>query len=560
MTVSITGSELYGLYTPILLALVAVGGLLLEMTFWRGRPRAVGVFTLAGLGVTFLGQTALHLYRLNMYKDAVRPFMNQYYFDVYSVTFNFIFLVVAMVAVLISLSYFRDREDHRSEYYVLITLATIGMCMMAAANDLLIFFVGLETMSISIYVLVGFERSNDKSNEASIKYLLLGAFASAILLYGMALVYGITGEIAFDAIYKQAMDMVDPILASTRNYAISDEGPGMSVMGMIRSLGFMMGELPQPLIIQYLTLMIGMTMVLIGLFFKVAAVPFHMWAPDVYEGAPTPVTAYMATAVKAAAFAVLLRFAITSLTPFWGYSILYVVLYVLAVLTMTLGNFTAVAQKSIKRMLAYSSIAHAGYLLVGITTIIAAGQFLFIDPTAGQENTMTRIIPAASSILFYLVAYAFMNLGAFGVIAVVEREKRGANTLDGFSGLAARRPVLAAVMAIFMLSLAGVPPLAGFAAKFYLFQAAVYSRLYILAIIGVLNSVVSAYYYLRVIVVMYMHPEGEPFTERRRVTGAYLANVVMAAAVVVLGLIPGALITLLTNVVGAGMVRLPPIH
>ena len=390
------------------------------------------------------------------------------------------------------------------------------MSLMAAAHDLLIFFVGLETMSISIYVLVGSERKNVRSNEAAIKYLLLGAFASAVLLYGMALLYGMTGSIG----YKDMALGVGNILLT--------------------------GDATSKLV-----LMVGISLLLAGLFFKVAAVPFHMWTPDVYEGAPTPITGFMATGVKAAAFAALVRIFITAFAPLWSQETLLAVLFILAVLTMTLGNVTAIAQRNVKRMLAYSSIAHAGYLLVGVAALAASGV-----PLSGAG--MSAIFSSGSSILFYLLAYTFMTLGAFGVLVALEREKQVPQTLDTLSGLSTRRPGLAALMAIFMFSLTGVPPFIGFAAKFYIIQSAVTSELYVLAVIMVVNSAISAYYYLRILVVMYMQPgERLIITDPTLPFGTYVVNVVMAAAVLVIGVFPETVMPLLGEVFDKGMFYFP---
>ncbi len=555
MTVNIAGFELYALMVPILLGLLALGGLVLDMTFWRARPRAVGVFTFIGLLATIFLQLGLHFYRLVGKGQMARAFQGQYYFDAYSSFFNFLFLIAASVAVLLSLSAFKDKEGHRGEYYILIVIATIGMCLMAAAHDLMILFIGIETMSIAVYVLVGIERDSWKSSEASIKYLLVGAFASAVLLFGMALAYGATGAIDYEQVFGGVNNIIDPLHQKALSNA--SEAGELSLMGYLHSFAQVVEQSPRARITEYLTLIGGIMLIFTGLFFKVAAVPFHMWAPDVYEGAPTPITAYMATAVKAAAFAAMVRLVLTCFMPLWGFGSLYVVLYVLAVLTMTLGNLVAVAQTNLKRMLAYSSIAHAGYLLVGVTAMIAAGQFLFVGEVADQGQTVLRVYQGARSILFYLVIYAFMNLGAFGVISAVERVKKGGDTLEGFSGLSLRSPAMAVVMAVCMLSLTGIPPLAGFASKFYLFQAAVNVRLYLLVVIAVLNSVVSAYYYLRVIVVMYFHPESEPPGRAVPVTGAYLANILMAFFVVFLGVVPQSVLVFLEKAIELGMINLP---
>lgn len=560
MNQPITSSEIWGISTPLLLSCLVLGGLLLEMSFWKNQAKAIGRYTLGGLLVVLFGQWFLHLYRLKMLPAAtanvagrlfpagIIAFGGQYYFDVFSQYFNYIFLVAAIAAVALSLLHFEGKEDHRGEYYLLLVIAVIGMCLMAASHHLLILFVGLETMSISVYVLVGMERRNLRSNEAAIKYLLMGAFASALLLYGMALIYGMTGELEYRGIAEAML----PLVPSKQDFSPS----------ITSEFGRLKLFVPRiALTSELIALLFGVLLFLAGLFFKVAAVPFHMWTPDVYEGAPTPVTAFMSTAVKAAAFAALVRIIISAFGPLWGLAPIYAVLWILAVITMILGNFVAIAQRNLKRMLAYSSIAHAGYLLVGVTAMIAAGQYLepeVVDGSAGLVGLHNRLNIAASAILFYLLAYAFMNLAAFGVISVLGVLKPGAETLDDFAGLSRRRPGMAAVMALAMLALAGVPPLAGFAGKFYIFQAAVNCRLYWLAVIGVLNSVVSAYFYLRVLVVMYMEPEKTTFPEGRDsplLAGANLVNALMALAVVGVGLFPNSVISLIVEVFKPGMMK-----
>jgi NADH-quinone oxidoreductase subunit N len=368
--------------------------------------------------------------------------------DNYSLFFKIIFLITTALTILMSIRYLKEEGFDHGEYYVLVLFAAVGMMFMASAADLIIIFLGLETFSLSLYVLAGFFRTNPKSNEASLKYFLLGAFSTGFLLYGIALIYGATGTTHLKGIYE-----------------------------FVRKIP----SLPDPL------LLIGMGLLIVGFGFKVASVPFHMWTPDVYEGAPTSITAFMSVGPKAAGFAAFLRvflYALSSLQTDWVW-----ILWVLAVLTMTLGNIVAIAQKNIKRMLAYSSIAHAGYILVAM---VAAGEL------------------GTASVLYYILAYAFMNLGAFGVIILYGRKGEENVNLSDYSGMASKYPLLAAVMAIFMFSLAGIPPTAGFVGKFYIFSAAVKAGYIGLAIIGVLNSALSVFFYLRVTVMMYMrNPEKE---------------------------------------------------
>ncbi|MGE5843088.1 MAG: NADH-quinone oxidoreductase subunit N [Deltaproteobacteria bacterium] len=527
MIPSLATYDFLSILTPILLAFAALGAMaldalgavaarFLDASVLKYRSKAVGVFTLFSLVVILIVGWAVGLPQSPGAGTAsTGAFFGQVLPDAYTLFFNTLFFIAAIAAAILSLSYW-DANRERGEYYILLLLAVIGMSLMASAHDLLIFFVGLETMSISVYVLVGSERKNVLSNEAAIKYLLLGAFASAVLLYGMALVYGMTGSIA----YKDMALAVGNIL----------------VIGDSTSK---------------LVLMVGISLLLVGLFFKVAAVPFHMWTPDVYEGAPTPITGFMATGVKAAAFAALVRIFITAFAPLWSQETLLAVLFILAALTMTLGNVTAIAQRNVKRMLAYSSIAHAGYLLVGLAALAASGV-----PLSGAG--MSEAFSSGSGILFYLLAYTFMTLGAFGVLVALERETHVAQTLDTLSGLSTRRPGLAAMMAIFMFSLTGVPPFIGFAAKFYIIQSAVATELYVLSVIMVVNSAISAYYYLRILVVMYMQPGGRPIiTDPSLPIGTCVVNGIMAAAVLVIGVFPETVMPLIAGIFDKSMFYFP---
>jgi len=380
--------------------------------------------------------------------NPVYSFSDTFVVDNYSVFFNFIFLVSTAIVILMSVSYVEQEGINYGEYYTLILFATMGMMLMAGGSDLITIFLGLEIMSISLYVLVGFRRNRLDSNEASLKYFLLGAFATGFLLYGIAMLYGATGTTNIKEIAAFLAD--NPVLSS-------------------------------PMIIM------GICLLIIGFGFKIASVPFHKWAPDVYEGAPTTITAFMSVGPKAAAFAAFFRVFLVSLPalePKWS-----MILWVLAVLTMTVGNIVAIAQTNIKRMLAYSSIAHAGYVLIAII----AGNGL-----------------GTASMLFYMLAYVFMNMGAFAVVIVLGRKGEENLMIDDYNGLGYKHPLLALTMMIFMFSLAGIPPLAGFVGKFYIFSAAIKSGYVVLAVIGVLNSVIAVYYYLRVTVVMYMKkPERE---------------------------------------------------
>ncbi|MCZ6464169.1 MAG: NADH-quinone oxidoreductase subunit N [Proteobacteria bacterium] len=351
--------------------------------------------------------------------------------------------VGALLSVWLSITYLPALHINHGEYYALLLLATAGMFVMISSVNMIAVFMGLELMSIPIYALAGFNRGNLRSNESGLKYFIIGTFASAILLYGMALLYGATGHTDFAGI-RAAFDPSSPLAVA------------------------------------------GLVLVVVGFAFKISSVPFHQWTPDVYEGAPTSVTAFMSVTVKTSAFVILLRF-LTLALPEVGDD-LNAVFWVLAALSMVVGNFMAIIQTNVKRLLAYSSIAHAGYLLVGFV--------------AGTEE-------ARAAVLFYLMIYMFMNLGAFGVVVALAQGGRESDRIDDFAGLAQRRPGLAALMTLFMLALAGIPGTAGFMGKFYIFSAAVQAGYIWLAILGVLTSVVSVYYYLRVPVAMYMSDDTE---------------------------------------------------
>ncbi len=373
--------------------------------------------------------------------------------------FTYLFAGIGIMTTVFATGIFDRDGRYRPEFYPLLLFTILGMMVLAAANDLLAVFLGLETMSLATYVLAGGVRGNVRSSEAGFKYLVLGGFSSAFLLMGMAFLYGFAGDTGFDAIAAAlAAGRGDMILVT-----------------------------------------LGSALLLMGFGFKVAMVPFHMWTPDVYDGAPAYVTGFMATAVKAAGFAVLLR-VVVLLQPELAFA-WYPVLAVLAVLTMSLGNLVALVQNNIKRMLAWSSIAHAGYLLLGVLTLMS--------PAVGDplRASLARHVgeSAASAVLFYLVGYSLMNLAAFGIVNVLSnRAGEDADDINRYAGLSRRRPAAAATLAVALLSLAGIPPFVGFMAKFYLFAAVVKAGLVPLAVIGVINSLVSVYYYLRVIVVMYM--------------------------------------------------------
>jgi NADH-quinone oxidoreductase subunit N len=399
--------------------------------------------------------------------------------DRFSATVTAILCLASLFSCWLSVAYLDELHINHGEFYALVLFATAGMMLMVAAVDMLPVFLGLELMSIPIYVLAGFDRRKLRSNESAMKYFLIGSFASAILLYGVALLYGASGATSFEAI-RAAFDFGNPIAV------------------------------------------VGLGLVIVGFAFKISSVPFHQWTPDVYEGAPAAVTAFMSVTVKLAAFAALLRVIALSFEPLGP--AMANVLWVLAALTMVVGNVMALIQDNVKRLLAYSSIAHAGYLLIGFVPGTPEGY---------------------SSVLFYLICYAFMNLGAFAVVVVLAHRGDDCERVESFAGLAKLRPGLAALMTLFMVSLAGIPGTAGFMGKLMVFSAAVSAGEVPLAVLGVLMSVVSVYYYLRLPVLMYMREPGQASPRMELATGEAVVLGVCAVGVVYLGIVPNGSLPLL---------------
>ncbi len=395
--------------------------------------------------------------------------------DNFAVFFNIIFLVAGIITVLMARNYLKERGIERFEFYVLLLFSTVGMMTMASSSDLIVIFLGLEIMSVPLYVMAGLARKDPASNEASIKYFIIGAFATGFLLYGIALVYG-------------ASETTDLRRILTDFSFISAKS------------GFLLYS--------------GAFLILLGFGFKVAAVPFHMWVPDVYQGAPTPVTAYFSVAPKAAGIAALLRIFIYGLSQLGG---LTVVLWILAVLTMTAGNLLAIYQENIKRMLAYSSIAHAGYILVALTV--------------GGEG-------AVSAAIFYLFAYSFFNLGGFMVVTMIDSRSGSKALISEMRGLGGRYPFLAVLLGLFMFALAGFPPTAGFFGKFYIFSEAVKSNYIPLVIIAVMNSFVSVYYYLRVVWISFFEKGDTEFKPIYYHPAAVLVLVITAVGTLAIGFFP----------------------
>lgn len=406
-------------------------------------------------------------------------FNGMFIFDGYSLFFKLVFALNLILTILISLKYIKVEKINLGEYYSLLLFSSLGMMIMASAGDLIVLYLGLELMALSTYILAGFMRDNIKSNEAAIKYFLLGAFASAFLLYGTSMVYGLTGTTNLRDI----------------STFIIEKGIGHNP-----------------------ALILSMLFIVIAFSFKIAAVPFHMWAPDAYEGAPTSVTAFMSVGPKAAGFAVLGRVFLTafsSIKPQWS-----AILIPLAILTMGVGNILAISQTNIKRMLAYSSIAHAGYALLGII--------------AGSVNGL-------ASIMSYMLIYAFMNMGAFAVIIMLRSEGFTGDNISDYEGLAKTHPVAAALMLVFMFSLTGIPPTAGFMGKFYIFMSAIDAGYTWVVIIAVIFSAISAYFYLRIVMYMYMREPREEvkLTESPALTAALVITLI---AVVVIGVMPSRVI------------------
>jgi NADH-quinone oxidoreductase subunit N len=432
----------------------------------------------SGLGwLAFVGTLAAGISIIPMHGHLGQWYSNLWIVDDYSTFFHVLFIFIAAMTILISIDYLRRENMNHAEYYALLLFATAGMLVMAGSNELMMIFIGLEILSIATYVMAGFRRKDLRSNEAALKYFLLGSFASAFFLYGVALIFGATG--------------------STNLISIA------ATLSVLENL-------PLGLVL------LSAALILMALCFKVAVAPFHIWAPDVYEGAPTPITGFMSVGPKAAGFAVLFRIFLTAFPVIqerWTE-----VMWVVAALTMILGNVIAIVQPNIKRMLAYSSIAHAGYIAV-----------------AFAANSSR----AGSAALFYVLAYAAMNLGAFAIVTVLGRSEDSKVKLSDYAGLASKRPVLAALLSLFLLSLAGVPGTAGFAGKFFIFRSAVESDLISLAVIGVLTTVVSFYYYLYVIVQMYMHDPTENFADVRVTPGLVAALLVAAVGTLYLGILPG---------------------
>ncbi len=468
MNIAALTANLHVILPEMVLAAFALLVILADMLRQDEREsRLLPLLTLAGILAAMAASAWIWNWPVASYQEGAIA-------DGFALGARMVILVAAGLATLLSMGYLPRINRQMGEYYALVLLATLGMTMMASATDLIVLFLALEVFSLALYILSGYYRANPRSTEASMKYFLLGAFASSFFVYGAALLYGAAGTTQ---------------LREIGNLLASDHGnPNL--------------------------LWPGIALLLVGFGFKVSLVPFHMWTPDVYQGAPTPVTAFMSAGTKTAAFAAFVRVLMEALPAQqiqWGWA-----LAVLAVLTMTVGNLTALRQLSLKRMLAYSSVAHAGYILVALVPGTAQG---------------------SKAALFYLLTYAFMNVGALAVVITLEKIDELDALQNRAAGLADRWPLLALAMSIFMLSLSGIPPLAGFFGKFFVFQAAVEGGWTWLAVVGVINSAISAYYYLRVVVAMYFHEAEEP-VQPRRWGGLSLSLALTALATVIIGLYP----------------------
>ncbi len=469
MPPGLTAQDFAYILPEIVLALGLLGLLIADLVTPRERQG-----WLAWLSVGILGATAMALLPLAGVDVTVARGLLAV--DGFAFFFKLVFLVTAALTILMSTRYLSVEGARVGEYYFLILCATLGMMFMASGIDLITIFIGLETMAVAFYILAGYLKPNRRSNEAAVKYFLLGAFSLGILLYGMSILYGLTGSTQLPAIMA----------------ALSGQEFG-------------------PLLI------LAVMLVVAGVGFKIAAVPFHMWAPDVYEGAPTPITAFLSVGSKAASFAMLLRIFMEGLAflhaewspAFW----------VLAVVTMTVGNLAALTQSNVKRMLAYSSVAHAGYLLIGVVT--------------GTSRGITAM-------LVYLAIYVFMQLGAFIVVVALRQKDTVGDELKDLTGLLGRNPLAAIAMLLFMLSLGGIPPTAGFMGKLWLFSAAIEAGYVWLALIGVLNSAISLYYYVRVVVFMWIKedPSAAPLSLSPALTVALTVAIV---GTIVLGIYPAPL-------------------
>src|SRR3954470_21931847 len=497
--IQITSIEYIRVLPELILTLFGAAIMMAE-AFMKGRAsrKPLGILGFVGAMLAFAA-SVFQCRVVEVNGQQVSPYMGYAFFDLvrvdhFSIFFHAVICLVSAFAILASLDWVDNQIERVGEYYALILLGTVGMVLMSSAMELVLIFVALEISSIASYVLAGFRRRSASSAESALKYFLLGSFATAFFLYGVALIFGATGTTNINGLAFTIANNVRPMV-----------------------VGNTMQFVPISLPLVYA----AVALMFVGIGFKVAAAPFHVWTPDVYEGAPSPVVGLMSTAPKAAAFAVLLRIFFAAATPGWFWMV-----WVVAALSMTLGNIGALVQNNIKRLLAYSSIAHAGYLLVA-----------FVGFRNSDVGSVQLGITAA---IFYACSYAFMNLGAFVVVSQIAGPDERFTSLEDYAGLGRRSPVLAATLTIFLLSLIGIPLTGGFFAKFYVFSAALQGKLIWLTVIGVVNSAVAAYYYLRIIVMMYMRePAGNVDAPMPEVSsGISIALICTAAITIFLGVWP----------------------
>jgi NADH-quinone oxidoreductase subunit N len=467
-----TGPEYLRILPEIILTLAATFVMILEGLRGKRELRVIPMLTLVALIAALWAAIVA-------FSSPGSAFQQMIVVDGFATFFRVLVIVVGLLAFFMSSPYLRTERAEAGEYYALLLFSLVGQCLMATANELMMIFIGLEISSIATYIMAGYLRDDKRNNESALKYFLLGSFATAFLLYGIAWIYGLTGSTNLIEIRR---------VIGTREIA-----PAMTLVGTAAALMF------------------------VGFAFKISAAPFQVWAPDVYQGAPAPVAAFMSAGPKAAAFAIFLRVYMTAfegIAPRWE-----PILWGCALLTMIIGNFAALVQTNIKRLLAYSSIAHAGYVLVAVTAHTEIG------------------VQAA---MFYLAAYAFMNIGAFAAVTHFARRGERFLRVDDMAGLGFRQPVTAALLTIFLLSLIGVPLTGGFFGKFYVFKAALDANMVWLTVLGLLNSAVAAYYYLRIIVVMYMYEPTEALDGLQPLSGGLKTALwTSAVATILLGVFPG---------------------
>jgi NADH-quinone oxidoreductase subunit N len=492
MTVPALGDlNLYVALPAIFLALFTTFLLIIDLFISKENKNNTAYLALGALVLAFV-------WNLFSFNANTTAFLGMFVADSFSGFMNMIVISGAILTILLSTDYLRRMGIEQGEYYSMVLFSTAGMMFMGSANNLIVIFIALELLSIPLYVMAAIRHQDVKSEESGIKYFILGAFASAFFVYGAALIYGATGSTNLPAIFTAVGEIVN-----TGSNSI-------------------------------FYLVAGAALIVVGLGFKVAVVPFHMWTPDVYEGAPTPVTAFMSVGAKAGGFAALLRVMVVALPTLSvnasdAATVWQLTLAVIAALTMILGNVVAISQTNIKRMLAYSSIAHAGYLLMAVA---AAG-------SVGIAESATR------GLLVYLLSYTFTNLGAFAIVIALEKEDGTGTAIEDFVGLSRTRPFLAGMMALFMLSLTGVPATAGFIGKFLVFGASLDAGLIWLAVIGVVTSVFSAYYYVRIIVNMYLRESEKPVEAVGETPFVQYAAYISFTVVLVLGLFPALALNLL---------------